>query len=126
MKTLVNPQTTTTVGRGAESLAKQWLEKKGWRFIAQNVLGPGGEIDLVFEDTGAKQTVFVEVKARDSIQFGSPLEAVTPQKLKRIQRVALYFMQTHSKLPQSGRVDIVTVTHNQSGNPEFEHMENVF
>ncbi len=113
-------------GRSAENQAKAYLCAKGWRFIDQNVIGPGGEIDLIFEDPKAKQLVFVEVKARDTTQFGSALESVTPQKLRRIQRVATYFLQTHPKLPQGGRIDILTVTQSQSDHPIFEHIPNVF
>lgn len=128
MKSLANhqTQTTTAVGRGAENLAKLWLEKKGWRFIAQNVLGPGGEVDLIFEDPKAKQLVFVEVKARKSARFGSGVEAVTPHKLARLQRVANFFMQSHPDLPQSGRIDILSITNQEFTKPEFEHIENVF
>lgn len=117
---------TTFSGRQAEVLAKGFLEQKGWRFITINFLGPGGEIDLIFVDQTDNQLVFVEVKARKSAQFGSATEAVTPQKLKRIQRVGLYFMQLHPKLPQSGRIDIVSITYQGDNQPTIEHIENIF
>ena len=117
---------TTFSGRQAEVLAKGFLEQKGWRFITKNFLGPGGEIDLIFVDQTDNQLVFVEVKARKSAQFGSATEAVTPQKLKRIQRVGLYFMQLHPKLPQSGRIDIVSITYQGDNQPTIEHIENIF
>jgi putative endonuclease len=70
--------------------------------------------------------VFVEVKARKSARFGSGIEAVTPHKLARLQRVASYFLQTHPNLPQSGRIDIVSVTNREPEKPAIEHIENVF
>lgn len=119
-------QSHTARGRDAENQVKAYLQSKGWRFIDQNVIGLGGEIDLIFIDHQADQLVFVEVKARSTTQFGAAAEAVTLQKLKRIQRVALYFMQTHPKLPQSGRIDIVSVTSQAHEKPIIEHIENVF
>jgi putative endonuclease len=122
----VSPPSTTSAGRAAELMAQQFLERKGWQCVAKNFLGPGGEIDLVFIDQKFKQLVFVEVKARKSEQFGSPAEAVTPHKLLRIQRVGEYFMQTHPKLPQSGRVDIVSIIKPVGSQPTIEHIENIF
>jgi putative endonuclease len=40
--------------------ARRWLEGKGLRFIAANVRGRGGEIDLIMKD--GQTTVFVEVR----------------------------------------------------------------
>ena len=36
--------------------------------------------------------MFVEVKSRNSEQLGSPIESVTPSKLRRIERVALAYL----------------------------------
>ena len=117
---------TTFTGRKAEDIAQRFLNEKGWRNITKNFLGPGGEIDLVFVDKKNDQLVFVEVKARNSSQFGSAIEAVTPHKLKRIQRVGEYFMQTHPRLPQSGRIDIVSISYQGDNHPTIEHIENIF
>jgi putative endonuclease len=45
-----------------------------------------GEIDLVLQKD--RLVVFCEVKTRSSDRFGSPLEAVTPSKVRRVRRLA--------------------------------------
>ena len=42
------------------------------------------------EDGGVM--VFVEVKQRRDARYGTPLEALTPQKLERLQKSALYLL----------------------------------
>jgi putative endonuclease len=37
--------------------------------------------------------VAIEVKQRRDGQFGTPLEAITPSKLRRMRRSALYLLQ---------------------------------
>lgn len=53
--------------------------------------------------------VFAEVKARWSLKFGNPEEAVTPWKLARIQRTGEYFSLLHPELPKKLRIDVVAL-----------------
>jgi len=90
--------------------------------LRQNYSTKFGEVDLVFVDNGA--LVFVEVKTRKGMEKGRPEEAVTLSKVRQIRRVADYFMQTETKFPGTGRVDVVAVNYATSL-PQIEHFEDV-
>lgn len=78
----------STVSQGAsfELKARQFLEKKGFHFIAANQWYRCGEIDLIMKD---KDTlVFVEVRQRKCHQFGSALESISLKKQQRLLKAA--------------------------------------
>ena len=59
--------------------------------MARNVRLPGGEIDAVCLD--GETLVIVEVKRRDSHQFGSALAAVDARKRARLRAAAADYAQ---------------------------------
>ncbi len=77
---------TTEAGRKAEAAARAYLEMRGFKIIEQNYRRPRCEIDIVASKGGVVQ--FVEVKYRFGDAQGGGLEAITPAKLKRMQRAA--------------------------------------
>src|SRR6476659_107655 len=78
------------LGKTGEDLACAELEQRGYEIIARRYRQRGGEIDIIAKD-GATW-VFVEVKARDSHEFGEAAEAVTPYKRRRIARLAMDYV----------------------------------
>ena len=66
------------IGAWGESVATEYLEKRGFIIIGRNVRTPYGEIDIVVEKDGV--AIFVEVKTRTSKSLGPPEIAVTPRK----------------------------------------------
>lgn len=79
------PSLHQRLGATGEDLAAQFLVAKGYSILDRHVTTREGEIDLVTRD--GNELVFVEVKMRRSDTFGGPEEAVTEQKLERIQSV---------------------------------------
>lgn len=77
-------------GAWAEALAKKYLLAKGYTLLGQNRRTPYGELDLWMQD--GPVYVAVEVKQRRTDQFGTPLEAITPQKLERMRRSVLHLL----------------------------------
>jgi len=77
---------TTSVGRGGETLAKEYLEARGYQPLRQNYRSGPREIDLIMRHGEA--IVFIEVKARSKTQFGTPAEFVTPAKRKLLTLAA--------------------------------------
>lgn len=73
-------------GEWCEEIAARYLESVlGWRVLERRVRFREGEIDLICEVDGELR--FVEVKGRRSEKFGSVVEAVTAEKVRRLRRV---------------------------------------
>ena len=95
-------------GQLGENAAAAFLRKKGYEIIERNFRTRTGEIDIIAID---KDTLaFVEVKARYSDEFGSPLEAITYWKLKSLIRTAQFYKLKHPELPELMRIDAVAIT----------------
>lgn len=73
-------------GRNGESMAKDFLIYKNFRFIESNYQNKIGEIDLVMSDKDV--LVFVEVKLKVGDKYGQPEEMINRSKLTQIRRVA--------------------------------------
>ena len=73
-------QVAFRLGLSAESRAAAFLIAKGFRILARRWRSPAGEIDIVARRR--KLLVFVEVKARDTLDGAA--ECVTPQQKRRI------------------------------------------
>ena len=81
-----------------------------------------GEIDLIARD--GETLVFVEVKTR---RTGTPAEAVTPEKQRRLTLAALRFLKQHGLLEQRCRFDIVAIVWaDDRGAPVIEHIPDAF
>jgi Holliday junction resolvase-like predicted endonuclease len=52
---------------------------------------------------------FIEVKARWSLKFGLPEEAVTRSKLWKIGRTGEYYSILHPDLPKKLRIEVVAL-----------------
>ncbi|EMV7408738.1 YraN family protein [Enterobacter soli] len=108
-------------GDAWEVKARRWLEGKGLRFIAANVRGRGGEIDLIMKD--GQTTVFVEVRFRQSSQFGGAAASVTPAKQQKLLQTALLWLARHNGSFDTVdcRFDVVAFTGNN-----IEWLKNAF
>ena len=76
-----------TLGVAAETFVCGVLDQEGWRILARNWRGGGGELDIIAICDGVVR--IVEVKAR----MGSdPLLAITPAKQRKLIRAAEAFL----------------------------------
>ncbi len=106
-----------------EKLAKDFLKKRGYRILETNYRCSEGEIDIIAKHKDF--LVFTEVRAKTSLEFGSPEESITPTKKGRMRATAFHYRQTHDNLPLSWRIDVVAVELNQKGKPSrLELIEN--
>ena len=81
-------------GDAWELKARRWLEGKGLRFVAANVRGRGGEIDLIMKD--GQTIVFVEVRFRQSSRFGGAAASVTLAKQQKLLQTAHLWLACHN------------------------------
>ena len=94
-------------GKSGEDLAAAELERLGYVILDRRYRTRHGEIDIVARDASA--TVFVEVKARATAEFGTAAEAVTPLKQRRLESMALDYLARHRLLDRPCRFDVVAV-----------------
>ena len=106
-----------------EKLASDFLIKKGYRILEVNFRCTHGEIDIVAAHGDC--LVFIEVRAKRSLSFGSPEESITPAKIARLRATADYYRQTHNDLPALWRIDVVAVELDRKNKPSrIELIEN--
>lgn len=111
------------LGKKSESLAARYLKKNKYKIITENYRTRLGEIDIIAKD--GDTIAFVEVKSGRSDQFGSPKEAVTPRKQRKISMVALQYLKTTQQTHRRARFDVVSICY--TGNdPEIELIKNAF
>jgi putative endonuclease len=110
-------------GARSENLAVWYLKKNGYKIIEQNYRNRLGEIDIIAREK--KTIVFVEVKSRRSIRYGSPKWAVTPKKQRKISMVALYYLKDTKQINTKARFDVVAITSNRD-EPRIEIVKNAF
>ncbi len=101
------------VGILGEKLAGDFLKKKGYRITETNYRCPEGEIDIVARH--GDYLVFIEVRTKKSLEFGSPEESITPAKRERLRTVASRYQQEHNNLPPLWRIDVVAIELDQKG-----------
>jgi putative endonuclease len=112
------------LGSRGESLALAVLERAGYAIVATGYRTAAGEIDIIARDGAC--LVFVEVKARRTIERGTPAEAVTPQKQRRIIAMARDFLARHKTDATECRFDVVAILMPRDGPPAIEHIRDAF
>lgn len=117
---------THAQGKKAEVRAALYLRMKGYRVLETNFRVAQGEIDLIVTRGGV--LAFVEVKSRKGSAQGTPLEAVSPHKVRRLSAAAAVYLASHPEGPQDCRFDILTLgpEKNLLGLPKVRHFQNAF
>ncbi len=109
-------------GREGEAAAARYLEKKGYKILERNFSVRGGEVDIVAEKEGL---VFaVEVKSRSNRAFGTPQEAVTPWKARRLLRAGRAYCRRHNISVSKLRADVIAIEADGSGALNIRHYQN--
>ncbi|MDC9615033.1 YraN family protein [Xenorhabdus khoisanae] len=109
------------LGRHYEHQAKQFLQKQGLAFVAENVRIRGGEIDLIMRD---KHTwVFVEVRFRQNSQYGGAIATITKNKRKKLLHTAAVWLYQRNECLETAscRFDVCAIT-----GQKFEWLKNAF
>lgn len=110
------------LGRYGEDRACEYLVGNGYEILDRNWRYSEGELDIVC--TFQRTLVFVEVKTRTSLAFGSPFEAVTTQKLAKIRRLAANWCAQRQVSNSQVRFDAIGVLVH-GGRVTIEHLKQV-
>ncbi len=109
------------VGAIGERVACDYLLSKNYELITMNYYTRFGEVDLIMRDKG--MLVFVEVKTKKGLKWGSPEEMFTRNKYERVKRMASVYLQG-KEVPC--RIDMVAVVLGPNNEPVFvKHYGNV-
>jgi putative endonuclease len=114
---------TIELGRAGEDVAAAYLRSRGMHVVGRNWRCPAGEIDLVAVD--GRWLVVCEVKTRRSVVAGEPVEAVTPDKVRRLRRLALEWVRAHDGPRRTVRIDVVSVRWPSGGPAVVRHVKGV-
>jgi len=121
------PDSRRDLGRRGEDAAARWYVRAGYHVEARNWRCSDGEIDLIATDRGV--VVICEVKTRSSKAFGSPEEAVTMAKQRRLRRLAarwLSHQRARGSPMRSVRFDVAAVWDDRSGGLVVDVLQDAF
>ncbi|MES9832926.1 MAG: YraN family protein [Candidatus Thiodiazotropha sp. LLP2] len=93
-------------GERAEQQALDYLSRRGLKLVTRNFSCKLGEIDLIMQDHDA--LVFVEVRYRQSKDFGSALDSITTGKQRKLVATANLYLQKMQN-DQPCRFDVVAL-----------------
>ena len=114
------------LGDLGENYAAEYLKRKRYNVIERNYRVGRDEVDIIV--SRGEYIIFVEVKTRTDDGFGTPAEAVTHTKQKRIMGVAASYMSWHEG--KTARFDIVEiigrVVRDKLKVESINHIENAF
>jgi len=96
-------------GRHGEDLAHRFLRAQGFTIIARNFRLPSGEAEADLIAWEGEELVIVEVKTRETSDFGPPERAVGPDKEQHLARLARAYARKADVPWTRVRCDLVSV-----------------
>lgn len=110
------------VGTAGEAAARAYLEERGYTIEGVNFRCPLGEIDIVARE--GPVLVFFEVRAGTGSSLKRALESITPVKVKRLRKLALYYLQAVYGREIICRFDFLAVLLDR-GSFQVRHIEHI-
>lgn len=111
-----------SIGQQGEQMAREYLESKGYRWLASNWQCKAGELDLVMLDPIEDCRVIVEVRLRQQTTYGQGDETVAWQKQKKLLRTIAWYQQKE-KYWGDIRCDIVSIEAKPDGRHTLRHID---
>jgi putative endonuclease len=108
------PTPQLELGERGEDAAAKFLRRHGYKILVRRFKSRAGEIDIV-----ARQKdwlVFIEVKTRQTEQYGAPGEAVDKKKERHMIRAALDYLRLLDNPRIKFRFDVVEVLLREDAN----------
>ena len=105
-----------------EKIAQGYLVNEGYEIINTNFYTRRGEIDIIAKKEQC--IIFVEVKTRSNLKYGTPASAVTFIKKKHMKTVAKIFIQLNNLYKYNVRFDVIEV-YIQEGKYKVNHIERI-
>jgi len=122
-----------SIGAQGELWAQTYLKRKGYQILATNYVNPLGrrlgEIDIIAQDKDS--LVFIEVKTRMVHPHSSdailPEENITRNKLRKIAKIAEFYLRDMKQLEATYRFDAITLVYSpREKKVSVKHIANIF
>lgn len=115
------------LGRRGEDIAADYLMGLGYQVIDRNWRCRAGEIDLIArtEHEGRSKIIFCEVKTRSGLGYGSPLEAITYEKARRLRQLAGHWLAETGDHADDIRIDAIGVLIRPGERPSINHVPGI-
>lgn len=117
--------TRAQVGALGEQRAVEHLQGLGLRILARNWRCRWGELDVIALESDSDTVVFVEVKTRTGDGYGGLAEAVPPDKVRRLRRLAGVWLAGQDRRYAGLRIDVIGVRIGRRRDPEISHLQGV-
>lgn len=102
-------KTAGEIGKFIEDKARHYLEQQGLKLLTRNFLCKTGEIDLIMQDKN--DLVFIEVRYRQSDDYGDGIESITWHKQEKLINAANTYLNKYKISDNVGcRFDVVAVS----------------
>ena len=112
------------LGQAGEDAAAEYLRSGGCSILARNFRTRAGELDIVAKSRGT--LVFVEVKTRRGMRYGTPGQAVGWRKQQKIIQTARYFLRQRQLEGCPCRFDVIEVYVRHEGTMALRHFPGAF
>ena len=113
------------LGESGENLAVSALTSQGYAVVARRYRSRYGEIDIIAND--GDTLVFVEVRRKSGKGYGAAVESVTPDKQRRVVRMAVEYLARHDRYDKVAvRFDVVAIDDQPDGPPRITLIRNAF
>ncbi len=103
-------------GQHGEKLALDFLKKHGYKIMETNYRSRYGEIDIVSRHKNT--LIFTEVRAKTSLDYGSPEESITETKARHLRATAYNYLQTHENLSTQWQIDFIAIEIDEKNKPK--------
>ena len=110
------------VGKEGEKLAEAWLQTQGYTILHRNWRHGRFELDLISTKNGLLR--FIEVKLRQSNQYGYPEAAVTKKKYRDLQQAMMQYLLLNPQY-NDFRLDVLAITQHSLDDVEYFLIEDV-
>ncbi len=120
-----NRTTTQKIGDWGEDTVIEYLQNRGYEFVARNYHSRYGEIDVIVKNE--EYLAFVEVKTRNTQSAARPSDFVDSRKQKKLIMTAAVFLSEHEWDLQP-RFDVAEVLYHKHTAEivKVEYIENAF
>lgn len=108
-----------------ETHAREYLQARGLHLLDSNFRSRFGEIDLIMQENDC--VCFIEVRYRDSLDFGGASASITGAKQRRIVKTALFYLSQRQHLAHRAlRFDALLIQRRGEQALEFDWIKNAF